>query len=38
MQKKEAEIVAIISRNRNMKALAVSKQYLDTLYKKMAGW
>ncbi len=30
-------MAAIISRNRNMKALTVSIQYLDTLYEKMAG-
>jgi len=30
-------MAAIISRNRNMKALTVSMQYLDTLYEKMAG-
>jgi len=30
-------MAAIISRNRNMKALIVSMQYLDTLYEKMAA-
>jgi hypothetical protein len=33
-RKKGTELVAIVSRNRNMKALAVSMQGLDTLHKK----